>query len=387
MIQAEMQKEALDNEMCQIDQFLENIVVLDNEGKIKNINQEACDFLKVKSKSDLIGKSINEICKEFSIEKIKNKIPLRNCELIWLDKNEKEIFADTNITYWKDMNNSIKGFILASRDITNTKKLIGDLRKSREELETSYAKLQESKDELIQSEKLAFTGRIAASIAHEIRNPLTNAVMSVQRIKKTFTPQSDQIKHIDIITRNLDRINFLIGELLNCARPPKLNISRHNIHKILDGILEFNKDNIKSRKIKIIKKFDSKLLRVNVDKEQIERAFSNLIINAIEAASKGDKLTIITQGNKNHFLVKIQDTGKGISEEDIIRIFEPFFSSKPGGVGLGLAICYGIIVSHCGTIEVESTQGQGSTFTIVLPIVCRGVRGGGGVAHGNKVGY
>ena len=107
---------------------------------------------------------------------------------------------------------------------------------------------------------------------------------------------------------------------------------------------------------------------LKIDREQIERAFLNIIINAIESMSKEGKLIIFTEHNGASFVIKIQDTGKGISEEDIIKIFDPFFSSKRDGVGLGLSVCYGIIVSHGGTIEVKSKWKKGSTFALTLPI-------------------
>jgi len=261
-----------------------------------------------------------------------------------------------------------KGAIITSIDVTEHKERREKGSKRAEELGKAYEQLQASKDALIRSEKLAFTGRIAANIAHEIRNPLTNVAMAVQQLTKAIKPEGPPAKHMDIIKRNTERINYLITELLNCARPPKLNIRPCSIHKVLEDILEFNKAKISSKRIKIIKRFISNSFIIKIDKEQIERSLSNLLVNAVEAMSKGGKLTIITDVDGDSFVVKIQDTGKGIPEEDIIRIFDPFFSSKSGGVGLGLAICYGIIVSHGGTIEVESKPKKGSTFMVSLPV-------------------
>lgn len=242
-----------------------------------------------------------------------------------------------------------------------------DFFEGEEKLKVLIPTRRESEDKLILSERLAFTGRIAASIAHEIRNPLTNVVMSIQQLKK-IKLKNLRAKHIEIIERNTERINFLITELLNCARPPKLDIQSYDIHRVLENILDSTKIKITSQKIKVIKNFTSKPSTMSIDKEHMERAFSNIVLNAIDAMSKGGKLLIITELNEDFFVVKIQDTGRGIPEEDIIRIFDPFFSSKPGGVGLGLTLCYGIIVSHSGTIEVESKLKKGTTFTISLPL-------------------
>ncbi|MFH1903936.1 MAG: ATP-binding protein [bacterium] len=261
-----------------------------------------------------------------------------------------------------------KGAIITSLDITGHKEWTEKEKKRAIESQKAYEQLQASKDELIRSERLAFTGRIAANIAHEIRNPLTNVAMAVQQLRKAIKTEDPMSKNMDIIKRNTERINYLITELLNCARPPKLNIQPCNIHKVLEDILESNKTKITSKRIKIIKRFTSDTFIIKIDKEQMQRAFLNIIINAIEAMPKRGKLTIITEFKGNLFEVKIQDTGKGIPEEDIIRIFDPFFSSKSGGVGLGLTICYGIIVSHGGTIEVESKPKEGSIFMVSLPV-------------------
>lgn len=232
----------------------------------------------------------------------------------------------------------------------------------------SYVELREKKEELVRSERLAFTGRIAASIAHEIRNPLGNVSMSVRQLKNVFRSGSPWAKHIEVIIRNTERINFLITELLNCARPPELNIQPCNIHEILETALEATKATISAQPIKIVKKFSPKLSVINIDKEQIKRVFSNLMINAAESMPQGGRMTIVTEVDGNFFIVKTQDTGEGIPEEDIIRIFDPFFSTKSWGVGLGLSICYGIVASHGGTIAVESETNKGTTFTISLPI-------------------
>jgi signal transduction histidine kinase len=224
------------------------------------------------------------------------------------------------------------------------------------------------KDESIFSERLAFTGRIAASIAHEIRNPLSNVALSVQQLKEAFPEDSPWARHVDIITRNTERINFLITELLNCARPPKLNMQPHDIHEILEGILDSIKTKTASHRIDVRKRFTNRASVMNVDKEQINRVFSNVLINALESMPDGGQMTIATGIEGNFFVVKVQDTGGGIPEEDIIRIFDPFFSTKASGVGLGLSTTYGIVVSHGGTIGVESERKKGTIFTISLPV-------------------
>ena len=220
----------------------------------------------------------------------------------------------------------------------------------------------------ILSERLAFTGRIAAGIAHEIRNPLGNVSMAVRQLKQAFTEDSPWSKHIEVIIRNTERINFLITELLNCARPPELNILPSDMHEVIENVLDSIRSSLSTQRIKVIKKFEANPSIINVDREQINRAFLNVIINSVEAMPEGGTMTISTSVEEDLFVVKIQDTGRGIPEEDIIRIFDPFFTTKPTGVGLGLSITYGIVVSHGGKIDVESVWKKGTVFTISLPI-------------------
>ncbi|MFH1953840.1 MAG: ATP-binding protein, partial [Pseudomonadota bacterium] len=213
--------------------------------------------------------------------------------------------------------------------------------KSRDE--HSREQFEINKEESVLSERLAFTGRIAASIAHEIRNPLSNVSLSVQQLRDAFTKDSPWARHVDIITRNTERINFLITELLNCARPPKLNIQPHDINGILESTLDSIKTKVASQEIEVHKWYCSGFPVIRVDKEQINRGFSNVMINALESMPDGGRMTITTEISGEFFVVKIQDTGGGIPEEDIIRIFDPFYSTKSSGVGLGLSTTYGIV--------------------------------------------
>lgn len=353
-----------DQEKDFLDSIVDSVIAVDKEGKIRELNQATLNLLGYKKKEDLITLPFEKICKNFSLKDLRNKIPLAEQELMYLNKEGKEIPVSVNISMRASYPDDT---VFMARDISKIKGLIDELTHSQEELKTSYTELKVSKDDLVRSEKLAYTGRIAASIAHEIRNPLTNVSMSVQQLKKGNKIKQEGFKHVDIVERNIERINYLITELLNCARPAKLNLKPYDIHKVLKDVLESNKAKINLQKIKVTKNFNSKPPILKIDREQIERAFLNLITNAIEAMPRGGNLTIITELNGNFFRVKIHDTGKGIPEKDIIKIFDPFFSTKPQGVGLGLSICYGIIVSHGGTIEVESKSRIDSTFTVSLP--------------------
>jgi len=255
---------------------------------------------------------------------------------------------------------------LLEQQSSSVEELIARLTHSREELAASYEVLKASKDDLVRSEKLAFTGRIAAGIAHEIRNPLTNIVLSLRQLKKDDKIKPEGLHYSEIMERNTKRIEYLITELLNCARPIKLNLQPWDIHRIIEDVLSLLKVRLKTQKIKVIKNLTTHPPSLLVDKEYLGRVFLNILGNAIEAMPHGGAVSINTKIEKGCFLIKIKDNGEGISEKNLIRIFDPFFSTKKGGVGLGLSTCQNIVTSHGGLIEVESAWRKGSTFVVSL---------------------
>lgn len=257
---------------------------------------------------------------------------------------------------------------LLEQKSSSVEELIGRLTHSREELAASYTALKANKDDLVRSEKLAFTGRMAAGIAHEIRNPLTNIVMSLRQLKKYDKIKPEGLHYAEIMERNSKRIGYLVAELLNCARPIKLNLQPWDIHRIIEDVLNLLKVRQKMQRIKLIKNLTPHPSILPVDKEYLGRVFLNILGNALEAMPHGGDLSIDTKIEKDRFLIKIQDNGIGISEKNLIRIFDPFFSTKKGGVGLGLSTCQNIVTSHRGLIEVESAWRKGSAFVVSLPL-------------------
>jgi len=309
----------------------------------------------------------------------------KNGEIRHLQVFRKEVFWDgekQSQTLYRDITEEKKrGEVLRKFEATiqgqeklleqqssSVEELIDRLTHSREELAASYEALKANKDDLVRSEKLAFTGRMAAGIAHEIRNPLTNIVLSLRQLKKNDTIKPRGLHYAQIMERNSKRIEYLVTELLNCARPIKLNLQPWNIHWIIEAVLRLLKVRLKTQRIKVIKNLAPHPLVLLADKEYLGRVFLNILGNAIEAMPHGGALSIDTKIEKGRLLIKIQDNGKGISEENLIRIFDPFFSTKKGGVGLGLSTCQNIVTSHGGLIEVESAWRKGSAFVVSLPL-------------------
>jgi PAS domain S-box-containing protein len=225
----------------------------------------------------------------------------------------------------------------------------------------------------LQSEKLAAAGRLVRTIAHEVRNPLNNITLSVEQIQEYRKSSADDNLHlyIDIIQRNSKRINDLISELLNTSRPADNLLHKETLQNILDDVIAASIDRLTLKRIKLHVSYPQEPQFILADKEKLKLALLNVVINAIEAMEeqKG-KLDIILQTKSDSGAVlKISDNGCGISEESISRLFEPYFTQKRNGVGLGLTFTLNILQAHKAGIEVTSAPATGTTFTITFPAV------------------
>ena len=237
------------------------------------------------------------------------------------------------------------------------------------ELNKRIAELDDVNRELIlmkRSEKFAATGRIARTIAHEVRNPLTNIDLAVSQIKNDLGAGDDNIHMLfDMVDRNSKRINQLISELLSATRFAELSYESVSINTLLDEALEMAKDRINLKQIQIHKQYSSDICNIAVDPDKVKIAFLNLIVNAIEAMKdKEGILQINTRGENGKCVVEIIDNGYGIPEGQLNNLFEPYFTTKANGNGLGLTNTQNIILNHKGFIGVHSKTGEGTTFII-----------------------
>jgi PAS domain S-box-containing protein len=226
-----------------------------------------------------------------------------------------------------------------------------------------------AEQELLIAEKLAMTGNIARSIAHEVRNPLTNLNLALEQLGDELDGYEDSEFYLDIIQRNANRIDQLITEMLKSSKPKELHLKKYNINKIMEEVLEMTEDRMKLRSIHLELSFDTSIPSIEIDPEQMKTAILNIIINAIESMEdrENGKLQVATSFLDGRASVKITDNGKGIPKEEIRKLFDPFFTGKPGGMGLGLTSAQNIINSHKGKVDVSSEVGVGTTFDLSFP--------------------
>lgn len=220
--------------------------------------------------------------------------------------------------------------------------------------------------DLRRMEKYLVTGRIARVIAHEVRNPLTNINLACEQLQSEIDNNDSAKMLFTMINRNSERINQLVSDLLNSTRIAELSFSEASVNEILDATLELARDRIELKQIFVVKNYDENVCKISVDVEKLKIAFLNIIVNAVEAMQENGTLEITTDSSNNHCTVKISDNGRGMKKPEMDRLFEPYFTTKEKGNGLGLANTQNIILAHKGSISAESEFGKGTSFTITF---------------------
>lgn len=236
-------------------------------------------------------------------------------------------------------------------------------------VEEATSEIKEKQAEIIKSERLAAIGELVAGIVHEIRNPLSGISVALGLMKNEVQDPEHKQTIADIL-KEIDRLNRTIKDLLQYAQlayPRKLNLVESDPNEIVEAALDLMNAKAEEKGIEVEKKLNFTGL-FRVDHDQIEQVIMNLIINGIDAMSGAGKLTVETQDADGYVLIKVSDTGYGLSEEAKEKIFRPFYSTKPNGTGLGLPISRGIVEAHKGKILFFGEKDQGSTFTVMIPV-------------------
>ncbi|MCD7035444.1 PAS domain S-box protein [Metabacillus sp. GX 13764] len=217
---------------------------------------------------------------------------------------------------------------------------------------------------MLRSEKLSVAGQLAAGIAHEIRNPLT----AIKGFLQLMQPPKETNPYYSIVFSELNRIELILSELLLLAKPQESVFSRTSIKTLIQDVVTLLETQANLRSISILQNHEASGLQINCDQNQLKQVFINLIKNAIDAMPEGGQILISTNADREKLTIQVRDKGKGIPPEVLKRMGEPFFTTKEKGTGLGLMITYNIIENHNGSIQAESKPGEGTVFTIALPL-------------------
>ncbi len=252
---------------------------------------------------------------------------------------------------------------------------IGELARSfnemSQQLQLTRKRVEAANRRLVQAEKLASIGRISASIAHEIRNPLTSVKLNIQKVMESENLDSMDREHLDISQEGIGHIENFIKEMLNFTRVSDLQQDFFAVEQIVDESLKMIRDTLKLKNVELVKEVQDKLPQIWVDGDKIRQVLLNILHNACEAVDEGGKISIHLSQLKGRrgrkVRIRIADNGPGISREDRENIFEPFFTTKSTGIGLGLANARKIIDQHKGSIRAVFNKHQGACFEILIP--------------------
>jgi nitrogen fixation negative regulator NifL len=267
------------------------------------------------------------------------------------------------------------------RDITERKQAELELTAANQRLERALAELQAKRDELAgmtqqlwQASKLATMGELAASIAHELNNPLATVGLRTENLLMQMPDDPDQRKPLELIAQEVDRMATLVENLLQFSRRSHRQVSTVDPREEVNTSVEFVHYHLRNRKIEVVREFADSLPTIQADRQQLRQLFLNLLTNASDAMPEGGKLTLRAVSSKvrdaKAVAIEVEDTGEGITAENLAKIWDPFFTTKPEGkgTGLGMGICRRIVEEHGGTISIKSEgAGQGTTIRIVLP--------------------
>ena len=236
------------------------------------------------------------------------------------------------------------------------------------------ARMREMEAKVHQSEKLSSLANLAAGVAHEIRNPLNAIGMAIQRLQREFAPeqpapQKEYYRFTDVLRGEVGRVNKIIEQFLFFARPARLDLQVVQIKDILRDLLLLGQEAAEQQKVIVEEKIEPNLPPLMLDRQRMHEALWNLVNNGLQAMPEGGRLGLAAKGHEGkEVLIQISDTGEGIPQENLSKIFDYYFSTKEKGMGLGLPLAHKIIQEHGGTIEVQSAVGRGTIFLIRLPI-------------------
>jgi two-component system, NtrC family, sensor histidine kinase HydH len=332
-----------------VESMADGLLSIDREGRIVTLNRQASEILgsgrerlEGRDLTDVLGEGVGEI-----VSSAKGQSFVRDRE-VDIRRPAGLIPLNLSVAPLRDENGQEMGSVL----------LIQDLRE-----------IRNLREKVRRSERLASLGRLAAGVAHEIRNPLSSIRGFAQYFVKRFSGQSEEEGYASVMVKEVDRLNRVITELLDFAGPKEPHRELQSLEAIVEHTLKLLAPDLAAHGVKVERGYDAGIKPVSVDRDRISQVFLNIILNAIESMDQGGKMRIMLNGRSSPPAVEISiaDTGAGIPPADLEKVFEPFFSTKRKGTGLGLAIVHQIVESHGGTIRAESVAGKGTTFRIYLP--------------------
>ena len=336
------------------DNVVENVPIgllaLDNQGKIAAFNHAAESILKL-SVPDVIGQDASRLIppalmNEIDHSKTHNGVIEKEIECKTAEG--KRVPLEIAASSLKDEDDIFLGNVLLFKDLTEVRAL---------------------RREVARSQRLASVGRLAAGVAHEIRNPLSSIKGFATYFKERYPDRPDDQQTADIMIHEVDRLNRVVGQLLEFAKPVSVKSKPISLQTLLNDSIKLIKDRAAEKNISIQTQNNTRVDEARIDPDRINQVLLNLYLNAIDSMENGGELKVEISTDRQHreVVIQVSDTGRGIGRENLSKIFEPYFTTKSTGTGLGLAIAHNIIEAMGGKITVESDKEVGTTFSIIIP--------------------
>jgi two-component system sensor histidine kinase HydH len=249
-------------------------------------------------------------------------------------------------------------------------KILTELEDKNIEIGRAYERLKETQRYLSESEKLASIGKMSAGIAHELRNPMGAIANSLSVLKRYNSLEREDVELVKIVEDEMGRLNKLLEDFLNYSKPSRLDYRETDLHRLIDDAISVFQLNKSLNGIIVEKKYAQKIPLLNLDRDKIKQMLLNLFINAMQAMPEGGTLTIETQykTSEDEVQLAVSDTGSGMSDEILSQIFQPFFTTKDKGLGLGLSIVHKIMKEHGGYVLISSEIGKGTKIELKFPV-------------------
>jgi PAS domain S-box-containing protein len=343
------------------------IVTVDLDGRVVTLNPTA-ELLTGFFKGEVAGRYCSEMfahtpeLSDILMETLASRAPISSVNLTLRRRNGSSLPIEFSTAPLKGGDGKDLGVVGVFRDLTLVRQLESDLRRS---------------------DRLAALGTLAAGLAHEIKNPLTSLLTFSRHLERRFDDPSFREKFQSVVPRELERINGIVERLLELARPVRMNFTLVRLPGLLERVIELYANQIEARQIDVVREYARDVPPVQADQEALYRVLVNLVANAIDAMPGGGRLTLRAgwsdggdpllpsrrRAPDRRVKIEVGDTGPGIPASESDRIFNPFYTTKEGGTGIGLALAHKIVQDHGGTINFRSGRDRGTTFTVVLPLI------------------
>jgi PAS domain S-box-containing protein len=347
-----------------VDSLTAGIVASDTAGRLTLVNRRA---------AELLGAAAGPLPREFANlpdlpdalgqllhETIATRVGVPDRDVTLTRAGASALPLRVSTTVFRGRDGNIRGALLLIQDVTELRRLEEQVRRT---------------------DRLSSIGTLSAGMAHEIKNPLVAIRTFTQLLPERYTDPEFRATFFDLIGHEVMRIDDIVNRLLGFARPGDPSLVALDLRKVLDESLQLVAQQAKTQSVRLVRRFDEAGHQILGDTDQLKQAFLNFFLNAIQAMPDGGTLTVSTERTSKNpvtlmsggyslrgwLIVTIQDTGTGIRPEHIRHIFDPFFTTKGTGTGLGLSVAHGILQEHGAAVDVDSTVGQGTTFTLMLP--------------------